>query len=372
MVVIAAGVFLVTCAVNLEMPLYRTYARAAGYGDGMTALVFAAYVAGLLPTLLLLGGISDRIGRKAALVAGLFFAIAATSMVILLPTMQTLFVARVCQGIGVGLSVGAGTAYLAELAGSADGATRAANYVAVTTSLGFGAGALFTGTVLLFKQSVVPVSYGIILSSTILCIVLAGILPSRPAKGGTLLRLPYFPPGTLAINLSIALAWAVTGVVISLLPSQLAQRHLSGWGGHALFLVNGTGALFQPLVRKMAPRPAIRIGCLLVPLGYGVLVCGAWLGVLWMVLLGAAIAGSACYGFTYLGGLAEISRAGGENRARAVAGYFLFAYIGFGFPSVVLGFLSERYGIFSALVGFGSFIALANLVLGVMMRPIKS
>ncbi|HYO53339.1 MFS transporter [Archangium sp.] len=371
-VVVSAAVFLVTCAVNLEMPLYRTYARAAGHGDGLTALVFAAYVAGLLPTLLLLGGISDRIGRKAALLIGLFFAITATSVVIVSPTLRTLFLARVCQGIGVGLSVGAGTAYLAELAGSAEGAARAASYVAVTTALGFGGGSLFTGTVLLFTQSRVPISYGVVLSCTVLTALLVSFLPPQQAKGGALLRLPHFPPHTFAINASIVLAWAVTGVVISLLPSQLAQRQLSGWGGHALFLVTGTGALFQPLARKMVPHKAIQLGFLLVPLGYGILVGGAWLGILWMVLLGASIAGSACYGFTYLGGLAEISKAGGESRARAVSGYFLFAYLGFGLPSIVVGFLSDRYGIFNSLVGFGGFIALASLVLGLSLRPART
>ena len=38
------------------------------------------------------------------------------------------------------------------------------------------------------------------------------------------------------------------------------------------------------------------------------LLYGAWAGHMSLVLLGAAMAGSACYGFTYLGGLAELSR----------------------------------------------------------------
>jgi predicted MFS family arabinose efflux permease len=373
LVVVSVAVFLVTCAVNLEMPLYRTYARAAGYGDGLTALVFAAYVAGLVPTLLLLGGISDRIGRKAALLAGMFFAITATSAVIVSPAVQSLFFARFCQGIGVGLCAGTATAYLAELADSADRATRAARYIAATTTLGFAAGGLLTGTeLLLFEPRAIPMSYGVVLSCTVLCALLVSFLPTPPPKGGAVLRLPYFPARSFTINASIVLAWAVVGIVISLLPSQLAKHQLSGWGAHALFLMSGTGVLFQPLARKMTPRTAVRLGFLLVPLGYSILVSGAWLGVLWVVLLGAAIAGSACYGFTYLGGLAEISKAGEESRARAVSGYILFGYLGFGLPSVVVGFLSDRYGIFNSLVGFGGFIALASLVLGVSLKPVRT
>ncbi|HEY9665426.1 MAG TPA: hypothetical protein V6C91_01415 [Coleofasciculaceae cyanobacterium] len=33
---------------------------------------------------------------------------------------------------------------------------------------------------------------------------------------------------------------------------------------------------------------------------YLMFTCGAWLGVLGLVLAGVAIAGTACYGFTYL------------------------------------------------------------------------
>jgi MFS family permease len=362
-VTISSTLFLVTSAVNLEMPLYRTYARAAGLGEGAAAFVFAAYVAGLLPTLLLFGGLSERIGRKPVILGGLTAAALATALVIVSPTLQALFVARVLQGLGVGLSVGAGTAYLADVVGGPRGATWAASYAAVTTSLGFGTGALLTSSWLMVEQTSRPLSYWLVLLPTLLCLGCVSALPAQPARGGALLRLPWFPKRTLASNVSIAVAWAVTGVIISLLPAQLAQRDLSGWAGHALFLVNGTGALLQPLVRRMESRTALRAGFIALPLGYALLMGGTVSGSLALVLVGASIAGSACYGFTYLGGLAEISRAGGEQRARAVSGYFLFAYLGFSIPSVVIGLLSGWYGLLGPLLVFGGLVALACVML---------
>lgn len=50
------GLFMITTAVNLQVPLYTLYAEQAGYGKAATALVFAAYVFGLIPVLLFLGG----------------------------------------------------------------------------------------------------------------------------------------------------------------------------------------------------------------------------------------------------------------------------------------------------------------------------
>lgn len=370
-VVVTTSLFLVTAAVNLQVPLYTTYAQAAGFGNGLTAIVFAAYIIGLLPILIFLGGISDLVGRKPVVLAGLFCAMLATTLVIILPSIHTLLVARVLQGIGVGLSVSAGTAYLAEILGQPQGVMLAASYVAIATSLGFGSGAMLTTAALLVNHTLVPPSYWAILILTICCTVIVIRLPTQPASGGTLLRLPDFPPGTAKADMAIALAWAVTGLVIAIVPAQLAHYHLAAWSGPALFLVNGVGTLFQPVARRLDSKQSIQVGFVLIPLGYVVLVIGACLGILSLVLAGAAIAGAACYGFTYLGGLAEVSRAGGVQRARAVSGYFLCAYLGFGLPSILIGFIADSFGIITALVGFGVAIVTFNLILALVLRLSK-
>jgi MFS family permease len=365
---IAISLFLVTAAVNLEVPLYRTYAEAAGYGNGLTAIVFAAYVAGLLPILICFGGISDRLGRKPVILSGLLSAALATTIMIISPTIRTLLFARILQGVGVGLSVAAGTAYLAQIWGEGKGAARAASYVAITTSLGFGSGALLTSGALLFQQTLVPASYWLVLLLTLGCMVLLLRLPPQKITGGALLRLPYFPKGTIIVGIAIANAWAVTGLVIAIIPTQLAHYQLSAWAGVALFLVNGTGVLVQPLARRCDAKTSIQIGSFLISLGYILLVIGSWFGNLIFVLMGAAIAGAACYGFTYLGGLAEVIKAGGEQRARAVSGYFLFAYLGFGLPSILIGFIADWVGVINALLGFGVVIIAANFGLALRMK----
>lgn len=110
--IVAAAIFLVTHAANLQVPLYNTYAKIAGFGSGISAIAFSTYVAGLLPTLILLGGISDRVGRKTVILASLLSASLATFLMIAHPTIYTLFATRVLQGIAVGLITGTGTAYL--------------------------------------------------------------------------------------------------------------------------------------------------------------------------------------------------------------------------------------------------------------------
>lgn len=368
--VVAVSLFLVTIAVNLEVPLYRTYAQAAGYGNGLTAVVFSAYVIGLLPVLIFFGGVSDRLGRKPVLLLGMVSATLATGSVIVSPNIHTLFVARILQGVGVGLSVGAGTAYLAELLGQPNGHTHAANYAAITTSLGLGSGALLTSAALLQKNTLVPVSYWGVLVMTLLCIASTLVLPSsqKPATKSRLLRLPYFPSGTSGFGLAIAVAWAITGLIIAILPAQLSQNHLEIWTGPAVFLAIGTGAFVQPLARYLGPNRSLMSGFVLLTLAYIFLVVGVWLGIVSLILVGSAIAGAACFGFTYLGGLTAVTLAGGEDLARAVSGYFLFAYVGLGLPSILIGFLADQIGVLSALVGFGSVIIAANTWLGHRLR----
>jgi MFS family permease len=292
------------------------------------------------------------------------------------PGMQLLFLARVLQGLGVGLSMGAGTAYLAEALRGEEAVRRSAVYVAIATSLGFGGGALFTGTLLLFGLILKPASYPIHVAAAALCMAMMSAMrpdrasgrPFDPHQGTGLFRLPHIPKGSVPIGLTITLAWAVTGVVISLMPAQLARHGLSAWAGHALFLVNGTGAAVQPWARRMHPRQALLLGALLLPVGYGSLLYGAWTGGMAFVLAGAALAGAACYGFTYLGGLAELSLRGGAHRARSVSGYFVLAYLGFGLPSVGLGFLSDRFGLMPALAGFGILLFVLSLWQAVWAR----
>lgn len=114
-IVLGASLFLVTGAVNLPAPLYPAYAALSGYGTGGATLAFAAYVVGLVPVLLLLGGLSDRIGRKMTILLALALAVGATILLAWLPSLETLFASRLIYGIATGLITGTGTAFMVEL-----------------------------------------------------------------------------------------------------------------------------------------------------------------------------------------------------------------------------------------------------------------
>jgi MFS family permease len=361
--IVAIAIFLVTHATNLQVPLYTTYASYAGFGSGISAIAFSTYVAGLLPTLILLGGISERVGRKTVILASLLSASLATLLMIVHPSIYTLFVTRILQGIGVGLITGTGTAYLSTL--MPQNSAQVAAYVSLTTALGFSSGALFTNAALLYKHSLVPFSYWIIFILTLGCIGLAIRLPEQPLSKGKLIRLPSFPAGTIPAGLAIALAWSLAGIVGVILPAQLVQYNLPNWSGPLLFIFVMTGVLLQPFARRLEAVLSLQLGAAILVLGYIVFTCGAWLGVLGLVLAGVAIAGTACYGFTYLGGLAQVVSVSGSQSARAVSGYFVCAYLGYGLPVILIGFFADQVGIVNTLFGFGVFFLASNSLLGI-------
>ena len=363
-------VFITMLAVNLEVPLYQTYARTSGYGTGSTSFVFAAYVLGLLPTIVLFGGVSDRIGRKRTLIVALLCALAATLVMMISPTMPALFLARVLQGIGVGLSLGTGTAYLMELT---DKTHRVPVYTGFATTLGIGGGALITSISLFYKHTRIPLSYWATIIATMLCMLFIAFLPeSKRFSSGKMARLPHFPSGTIVFGLTIIIAWSVTGVIIALLPFALEDRHLGDWVGIMVFLSISTGVLVQPLARRLSPFHAIKIGMVLISLSCLFLFAGAWHGAISLVLLGAMLGGVSSFGFSYIGGLSAVVHASQNETARAVSGYFLMAYLGLGLPAILVGSLGKIFGLFSALSVFGVFIVLMNSVLWIRLNSVSN
>ncbi|MDD0975527.1 MFS transporter [Pseudomonas fontis] len=364
---LALALCLITFAVNLQAPLYTAYAELSGRGATATAIAFSGYVLGVVPVLLLLGGLADRVGRRPLILLALCLSMAATLLMLCAPNLETLGLARLLMGIGTALASATGTAYMSELMQAADN-RRAANWVTASTSLGFGLGAALTSAFLLRGPSLTPGSFYLHLLLAAVALVIVWRLPDpRPALKSPLLRLPFYPAGSLPYGLSILLAWACVGLVIALLPSILKQHGLASWSGFSTFCVISCGLLFQPLARRMTPVRATSLGLLILPCSYALLAWGANHGELTAMLVGTVAASSACYGFIYLGGLSAVTQLAGHEKTRASAGFFLLAYLGFSLPVIFTGVLADRLGAAMALLLFGVALAISCLVVGMAL-----
>ncbi|ROL66521.1 MFS transporter [Pseudomonas vranovensis] len=364
---LAFALCLITFAVNLQAPLYTAYAELSGEGAGATAMAFSGYVLGVIPVLLLLGGLADRVGRRPLILIALALSMLATLLMLLAPGLKTLGLARLLLGIGTALASATGTAYMGELMHGGDN-RHAATWVTASTSLGFGLGAALTSLFLLSGPSLTPGSFYLHLALACLAMLAVWQLPDRRlAPPAALLRLPCYPAGSLPYGMAILLAWACVGLVIALLPSILKQHGLANWSGFSTFCVISCGLLFQPLAKRLAPVRATAIGLAILPCSYTLLAWGADSGALAAVLLGTIAASSACYGFIYLGGLSAVNTLAGEEKTRASAGFFLLAYMGFSLPVILTGLLVDRLGPGNALLVFGLVLVVGCLLVGLAL-----
>lgn len=124
--------------------------------------------------------------------------------------------------------------------------------------------------------------------------------------------------------------------------------------GLVIFLAIFVGFLCQPIARRMTNERALALGFVLIPLGFLVLMAGVRLKALAFVLIGTCITSAASYGFTYLASLAEVSLRAPDDRARATAGLFVYAYFGFSFPVIACGALADMLGLLSAMIVFAT------------------
>ncbi|MBT2770998.1 MFS transporter [Halomonas sp. ISL-60] len=358
----------ITTAVNLQAPLYDALAARDGLGVGATTIAFACYVLGIVPVLLGLNGLADRIGHKPLIVTALLLCLLATAMTLIAPGLLALGVARFLLGISTGLTSAVAPAYMHMLLVGQDNRI-ATSYVTASTALGFGLGAAVTSLFVFHTPSVSPPSLWLYLAIAALALVVVTTLKDRApsAVKSPMLRLPRYPKGALSYGLAILLAWATVGLVIAILPSALNQHGLSAWSGFATFAICSCGVLFQPWARKLEPATATQLGLVILPIAYALIAWGAVQGNLAAVLLGTVAASSACYGFIYLGGLSGVlAIADASTSQQASAGYFLMAYLGFSIPVITTGVLIDAVGHTVALALFGLALlggALATLVL---------
>ncbi|MCI0509200.1 putative MFS family arabinose efflux permease [Chromohalobacter marismortui] len=366
---LALALCTITTAVNLQAPLYDALAARDGLGVGATSVAFACYVVGIMPVLLALNGLPERVGRRPLILAALCLCLVATSLTLLAPGLITLGIARFLMGLGTALTSAVAPAYMFELFQNRDKRV-AANWVTASTSLGFGLGAAVTSLFVLYVPSLTPPSFWLYLGVASLALLLViGLADDAPRRSrAAMLRLPAYPAGALPFGLAILLAWATVGLVIAILPSTLARHGLAAWSGFATFGICSCGVLFQPWARRLSPHASTQLGVIILPLAYTLIAWGALNGVLAAVLIGTLAASSACYGFVYLGGLSGVLAVAGERQSSASAGFFLLAYAGFSLPVVITGALIDSVGHAIALPLFGGALLVGALVVSWLLR----
>ena len=320
--------------------------RVGAGGPGVVEGAFGVYALGLLPGLLGGGAVAGRFGAGRLARTGLVVAALGNAVLALWHDPSGLYAGRLVVGAGVGLTMSAGTALAADVAGRT-GATSAG----IVLTSGFALGPVASGLLVDVASADGEVVWPCLVASGLALVVALGVgralVPSadEPAPGTKAARTGATadPPdaGVLGALLA-AVPMAVWVFACATLPMVvLVQQWEDGAAGPwlpglAAVLTLGTGIVVQVLARRLgAGRGAGVLGASAAAAGLGLAGIGlagdgelsVAVFVVCSLLLGAA------YGLCLRDGLVDVERfAPARSRAVTIGVFYVCTYLGFGLP----------------------------------------
>jgi MFS family permease len=373
----AAIAFLVFAANAAVSPLYRIYQAEFGFSTTTLTLLFAVYVAVLLLTLLLLGSISDYVGRRPVMLAGLIIGAAACGLFLRAHGLGLLFAARSSQGVAAGLLSGTASAALHEF--RPDGRSTPVVSSASPTG-GQALGAIGASALAQYAFAPTHLIWWLLLAAFVIGTFAVVLMPEPgtvgPGAMGSLrpkISVPRTARGAFVAALpALVGTWALAGAYLSLGPSLAAQLLHSEnllWGGILIFLLTGLGAAASAVLAKRDPSTVMLGGCLALIVGALVTLASIQTGTPVALFVGTAVAGLGL-GPAFMGAYrSTIALAAPDDRASLIAAIYIVSYLATGIPAVIGGIAASHYGLHrTALVYLAVVAGLAMVAVGLLIR----
>ncbi|WP_370501296.1 MFS transporter [Mycolicibacterium sp. jd] len=344
---------------TLPTPMYGLYATTMGFSLFTTTVIYATYAGGVLAALVVFGRVSDAIGRRPVLLAGVVLAVASATTFLIADTELALVAARVLSGLSAGLFTGTATAAVIEAA-PPRWRSAAPTIATIANVGGLGVGPLLAGVLVQYCPAPLQLAF----AAHLVLAVAAGIaviaVPETSAKTGQLgvqrLRLPIEMRGTFALAAIGAFAgFACMGLFAALAPSFLStmigvdNHAAAGLVASCAFLAS---AAAQVMANRIQPHRAMALGCATLVIGMIALTAALAITSL-AALIGAATISGVGHGITFSRGLAAVSeRTPADRRAEVSSALFVVAYIAISVPVIGEGLAAQHWGLQRAGIGF--------------------
>lgn len=350
-------------ASSAPSPLYVVYQAEWKFSSVMLTAVFATYAIALLAALLVVGGLSDHVGRRAVLGAALLVEVVSMLLFVRADGVGLLLAARAAQGLATGAATGATSAALLDLQPE-----REPRLGPVVNSLapisGLALGALGAGLLVEYAPAPRTLVYVLLLAAFVVATAVVPLLPetSPRRRGGAASLVPRLAVPRQARPLFVIVApclfavWAVGGLYMSLGPSIAAHTlHLTNHlvSGLVIFTLTGAGAVGSLLRRNSPPHHTMSLGFVAFLIGVAATLWALSIPSAPLFFVAAVIAG---YGFGtgFLGAFQTLAPlAAPEQRAELTAGMYVVCYLGFSLPAMAAGLSVERFGLSSTTTVYG-------------------
>ncbi|MCL3819196.1 MFS transporter [Aeromicrobium wangtongii] len=338
---VAAAMFAVGWGANQFAAMLLVYRAEDGFSTEAVTALFGAYALGLIPALLIVGPVSDRIGRRAVMRPVLVLSVIATLVLVLAHgSLVLLLIGRLLAGVASGAAFAPGTAWVKEMSVGASGT--GARRAALALSAGFGSGPLVAGVVAqwLPAPTVLPYVPHLVLMTVVAAIAWsAPELPTIPGRRTSRRSVEVWQalrsrPFVLGVALTAPWVFGAASTSFATLPTfvQIDVAPIAVTGSLA-GLTLWTGVAIQPLGRRLGnPRVIVTAGLVASAVGLLVGVALARTGAAWLLVPTAVLLGIG-YGLVLVGGLTTVERlAHPDDLGTLNAIFYSLTYLGFAAP----------------------------------------
>lgn len=341
-------------ASSAPTPLYQHYQAAWHFSPITTTVVFGVYAVIVLLTLLVVGSLSDHVGRRPVLLTAI--ALQAASMIVFATagSVSGLLAGRIVQGIATGGALGAVGAGMLDLDRVKGTVTNA-----VAPPIGTGSGALISGILVQFLPAPDRLVYLVLFGVFILQGL--GIYWTRETsarESGALASLrprigvPKSARGPLLKTVPVLIAaWALAGFYASVGPAVVGVvtgSHSPVIGGLSLFVLAASAGVTVLLLRNAQPRTLMLFGTVSLIVGVGITLIAMYALSSAVFFIGAVIAGAG-FGAGFQGAIRMvIPLAAPHERSGLLSAIYVASYLALGLPAVIGGYLVVHGGLLPA------------------------
>ena len=357
---LVAFAFLAVMAFStVPSPLYGLYRARDHFSVFMVTVIYAVYAIGVIGALLLAGHLSDWYGRRRLLLPALGVAIVSAIVFLASKSLASLLIARLINGIAVGIVASTATAYIAELhaIGRPGTSPKWAQLTASAVNVGgLGVGALVAGLLAQWVPQPLTVPYLVFLAALLLGAVGVGLSPEthegptpRPRYRPQRLSVPPGARGQFfAAALSAFMAFAAQGLFTGLagLFLSVTLHHPShALVGAVLGVMFGAGVVAQIVTAAWPLTREFEAGLGAMVTGLGAAVLAVWLRPPSLGLfMGAGVLIGAGAGAIFRAAVGTVMSIAPPDRvAESLAGMFLAAFVGISLPVVGVGIILSRH-----------------------------
>lgn len=358
-------------------PLFPDYQEKWGIGELGVSTIFAAYPVGVLSCLVVLGGLSDVVGRRRSILLGGTVLLVALSVLAMAPSPGVMVLGRWLQGVGVALASTAGASALMELHPRGSAAGSQLNTASI--SFGVALGPLLSGLLADALPAPLVTPYLVVAALVLVPILLAAASPPTPVRAGMGLVRPISVPRPMwRPFLACAAAVAVTNVCTGLLGAFGPEVARSvGWDGTALnglfvSVVLTTIAVAQLTGGRIPPARAMIGGGAVAVLGWGLLSLGSVAGSAPTALFGSVVLGFGA-GTSLLGSAGSLALwSPADRRGELYAAWLLVPFTALGTSAFLAGPLLASTSLLTVMLSAATATAACTVVVALASLPTRA